>query len=1046
MSIYFQFRRLPLVLALQAVFAVPALAQFTVTSGTTDTNAKTLTGAAGVVQSNATLTTNSGTVTVTVAAGTSTITNSGTISQTVTARTINNSAAATLTITNNSGATISAAAADAIKIDNVGSRLTLTNEGSILVITSAFDSGQAIDMKKSFTGTSTITNGSVVGSAALIQSNGSDGIRIGSKTTVVNYGSIIGNGKTNTSSGSADGIDDDEKTQSGMVVSNYGIITGARHGITLKSNLLDATQTQITNYATGRIIGYNGSGVGSDGTGIVTNYGLISGRYAGEGNIFTSAGVASLNGDGDGVDIDGQGTVNNYGTIEGQNGGGVDSGGRPNGGDGVAMGGGTVNNYAGAVIWGKSNGILVDDGANGTDTVNPGANKNRGTTDGVPSVATITNSGTITGDRKVAIGLVGDWNDTITNNATGVITGGLDTQQVDKLSTDVTQTAGAAIQMGAGNDTLVNYGRIEGKNGLAIDMGAGDDTLKLFNGGSTGVVIGTIVGGTGTDTLETGGTQTFATGTVTGFERFIVRDGSTTFNYGLGAVTSAQIDSGATLQVNGALSTTGDFTVNGTFKASTDVAMRTITVGGNYAQGAAGVLEAGLGAANQSDTITTTGTGVVTDGATITPIHRAYATNGATYTLVSAGGGLTVTPANLVISNSAMVSHALSKVGGDLVLTATRASSVTSLAPVGLGALGSVLDGLGQGGSNAANSLLGALDTLPTAQAVGDALRQLLPESNGASQHASQQASGTIFSAFSSRIDAARTGLAMAPSGLAAGDSVNRRAWVQGVGASGEQDSRASENGYKTRATGIAGGIEVDRSAREVMGVSLGYTQAGSAGTGTGAGDNVRVDAMHVGGYLSQNDPGMTLDVAVVLGYNNYRSERAVVFSGFSEQLTGDYAGWQLGGRIEAGFPFAIAPQWSGRWLAGARASYSATNGYTESGSAAVAQQIDGASAKSLQSVLGIEFNHELATKSFLQFRTSYLHEFASSPSVSATMVAGGPSFTTAGGEPNREALQFGIGYRFLTKDGVTMTMGYDAEVKEKYLFHQLNARAVWLF
>ncbi|MFX6019081.1 hypothetical protein ABTF08_19585, partial [Acinetobacter baumannii] len=91
-----------------------------------------------------------------------------------------------------------------------------------------------------------------------------------------------------------------------------------------------------------------------------------------------------------------------------------------------------------------------------------------------------------------------------------------------------------AVQMGGGNDTLINYGRIEGKNGLAIDMGDGDDSLQLLGG----TVIGTINGGAGIDTLTTGGTQTFAAGVLSGFENYIVRDGVTRFNYDLGTVSN----------------------------------------------------------------------------------------------------------------------------------------------------------------------------------------------------------------------------------------------------------------------------------------------------------------------------------------------------------------------------------------------------------------------------------------------------------------------------------------------------------------------------
>ena len=414
---------------------------------------------------------------------------------------------------------------------------------------------------------------------------------------------------------------------------------------------------------------------------------------------------------------------------------------------------------------------------------------------------------------------------------------------------------------------------------------------------------------------------------------------------------------------------------------------------------------------------------------------------------ISITGGSTVSTSSATTGGFTGSQFGITGVTGGLVLNRKVTSRLTGSAARGFSGLGNALDSLGQSGNTATASLLDAVNNLPSSQAVSDALKQIAPESNGASQQASQKSSGSIFSALSSRISAARSGLAMAPTGLSAGDGVSgRRSWVQGVGASGEQGARAEENGYKTASTAIAGGIEVDRSAREVAGVLVAYTKGNSTGTGAGTGDNVKLNGTHVGGYFSQTDPGMTLDLALLLGYNSYRSERQVEFSGFSERLTGNYSGWQLGGQTEAGFPFALAPQWSGLWLAGARAGYSVTNAYTEQGSEAVAQQVNRTTYKSLQSVLGVQLDQTLGNNSFLQYRTRYLHEFADSPSTTARMVAGGSSFSSPTSKANRDALQIGLGYRHLTKDGVTFKLEYDAEVKEKYSGHQLSARLIWAF
>src|SRR5262249_51234552 len=154
-----------------------------------------------------------------------------------------------------------------------------------------------------------------------------------------------------------------------------------------------------------------------DGSATITNHGLIS------GNAFQS-------GDADGVDVDSAIVLDNYGRIEG------------NGSDGVAMGGGVVNNYAGAEIYGVSYGILVDNSDGGAAF----------------AATTIVNAGTIEGASGEAINIVGNFADTLSNS--GTIIGG--------------------VSMGGGDDVLTNSGTMTATGGSAIDMGAGDDTVTML--------------------------------------------------------------------------------------------------------------------------------------------------------------------------------------------------------------------------------------------------------------------------------------------------------------------------------------------------------------------------------------------------------------------------------------------------------------------------------------------------------------------------------------------------------------------------------------
>lgn len=1068
-----QLRPLPLVLALQAIFALPsyavALPDVTIAAGAPTTAAQSLTANNAVVQQGGSLIVSSPTTTaaITVNAGTSTITNSGTISQTTGGRAIDANAASTiLRIDNNVGGVINAVGDVTIRVGKATDKFVINNQGTISQTGISAGGKRAIKVDVDFTTTGNqIINGSTANTRATISSTGDDAMRLGSNTTLTNYGQIFSTGLVNTKCAdylgttncpssalsAADGVAI-ENGMKNVAILNYGSITGPRHGIdggdpvaasadsdligverlivtaangdgVLFDKVVNGVTTSVTiinpvviNYAGGTITGNNGSGVGFDGHGVVINYGTITGQYAGAGKVYDHGGLGltTSNGDGDGVDIDGVAYIENYGRIQGLGAGGFDSGGSPNGADGIAAGGGTIINHAGATIYGASKGILIDDGSDGTSVVS-----GRGTATATGANVIIVNEGTITGEKKVAVGLVGNFNDALTNAATGIITGGADAMRLGENNSTV---AGAAIQMGAGDDTLTNYGRIEGKNGLAIDMGTGNDTLRLFGGS----VIGSIDGGTGTNILETNGTQIFADGALRNFQNITVL--------------------GFNLRVNGSFATT-NLTVNGTLQAPDSGAFRTINIAGNYVQAATGVLEARVGANGASDKLAVTSGATLTDGATIRPILNGYVTDGTTYTLVNAGT-LTATVANLKLdSTSNFLTYTLVKDGNDLKLVAHREQSLATLAPQNGAAFTSGIQTALSTGSQASVNLLNALESLPNAEAVRKATSQLAPETNAAAQSASNAAQGSVFSAFDNRIDSARSGgpLAMGKTGLAGGDSVGNRFWLQGLAAIAKQDARKGANGYDLDAQGIAVGYEMDLNTRDMVGFSGGYTQAGSDGKESGAGDDTGVKSIHVGAYFSRTDTSYTLDAGVAVSANRYSSQRTVTIPGFTETLNGKYSGYQVGARVEYGIPFALDEKWSGRWLMGARVGYLDNGAYSESGGAS-AQNVASASANSVQSVFGVEFVNKLSAASSATLRARYLHEFADTPAINATFASGGPSFRLDGVQPGRDALQLGLGYRNVTTQGTTIAIGYDMEIKDKYLGHQLTAKAIWNF
>jgi hypothetical protein len=429
--------RAGLLAAVAAIAVSPAFATpFTVSTVPPDANAtsaKTLAnGETGTVTSSGILQVSSDPV-ITLQGG-ATITNSGTIQSTNAAngRAIRQNTAGnfSISLTNNAGALITSNG-DTFQINkNTGTgTVTVTNAGTIRSVGTGANNGQALDFDAdtTTTGSITITNQAT----GIISSADADAIRPGNRSVVNNAGQIISSFTTaNAPTGNDSGNDGVQFGSNTGTVNNLagGSITAARHGITGDKG--------VTINNAGTITGADGSGINIDttvtaDTTTISNHGTITGNAA--------------TADGDGIDVDRTVALDNFGTIRAA---GIAQGGNIN--EALAVGGGTINNFAGATIRSDQRAITVDDSNLGNAF----------------AATTINNHGTIRGDNGEAIKITSTFANTLLND--GTILG--------------------SVVMGAGDDT-VKLGPGSIIQGL-IDGGAGIDTIEILDPPATSVHLG----------------------------------------------------------------------------------------------------------------------------------------------------------------------------------------------------------------------------------------------------------------------------------------------------------------------------------------------------------------------------------------------------------------------------------------------------------------------------------------------------------------------------------------------------------------------------
>lgn len=478
--------RLAVALALVGVSA-QAGAGFIVDGTVTD--AQTLTSGTGVIAPAGILSVGGSAIAIAVT-GSADIVNSGVVEQTGTGRALRlDRDNLTLGVVNEAGARIVSADADTFQANRSNATVSLDNRGGLRSLNASRGGAQAVDWNAISAGSNTVANRA----GGLIEATAADAVRPGANGFIDNAGTIAalpvaeGAAPNRIASGS-DGVD--AQSRGGVQILNTGSIAG-RHGIT-GGNDDNPFSISVTNESAGAIEGVNGSGINIDGAGstaTVVNRGSIVGRF--DATRFDS-------GDGDGVDVDGILDLDNAGLIRG-----IDASGGSNP-EGVSIGGGTVVNRAGARIVGEG---TLDNGAKGQGLLADDSNG------GSALAATqVVNSGLIRGFQGFAVKLIGDFADTLDNQAGGTLQGA---------------GSEAAVQTGGGNDRVRNAGAIVGEGGLALDLGDGDDTLTIDGGAAS--IVGSVSGGAGTDALilDPGAGRAFAyQGVIGSFATAEVKSGS----------------------------------------------------------------------------------------------------------------------------------------------------------------------------------------------------------------------------------------------------------------------------------------------------------------------------------------------------------------------------------------------------------------------------------------------------------------------------------------------------------------------------------------
>lgn len=879
------------------------------------------------------------------------------------------------TIYNRSGGQI-LGANDALRIDSnfVSGSLLIDNSG---VIRSTTGQGLDLDALRSDGVKTTIINRA----GGLIRGDASDGMKTGANATITNYGEIS-TGDSHNADKKFDGIDID--SASGVSVTNYGVISGGRHGITTD---LGAT---LINY--GQITGRNGSGFGSDGDGTVINHGTITGAYSG----------LQANGDGDGVDIDKVAHIENYGTIQGIGAGGVDKGGFANGSEGIALGGGYILNASNALISGADSAILVDDGSGGSGL----------------AATTLENFGTIQGLNGFGVKFVGDFADNVINGGT------------------ISGSNGLALDLGSGNDslTLRNGSRFVG----VVDGGSGYDRVVMEDaaGGRFGA-------SRNFEWLEVKQGAWTLSGSGDFSDGGAVRNGATLINQG-SIAGNLTVDAGGVYAGGGSVD---NLNVNGTLRTDTGLGRATIVhdlnmgsagtlaYGVNADGSSAPVQVGGIANLNGATLAVNPGSGTYPWQSHYTVLQAAQV-NG-TFGKVSSDYAF-LTPTLAYTPTQVDLTYTRNDVAfNEFATTGNGTNAANSLASIGKdNALYNALLNTSQSSAGAAiEQLAGASNANLTSATLG-ASSQV-----GSSMLSAMQQMGASPGLLVG-LDQRDTPVLAANGVPSEARNLNDpnargRLWLQGIGGYGKLDGEHGSSGLEQRTKGSVLGADWSLNPAWRLGVLGGYSKTDLDATGVDG----NVESWHAGVYaLHQNGP-IALRFGAAYSGHQGESKRTIAFNGFSDRPKGDYDADSQQAFAELGYAMG-----SGRLSAEPFASLGYQryhrDSYKEKGGAA-ALQVDSQTQDNFSSTFGLRLAHLSSLDNGMsvtpRMAAGWKHTYGDvSSSTRQAFITGGTAFSVDGSSLDRDSLVLEAGLDVGISARHTLGVGYSGEIGSNSRNHGL--------
>lgn len=265
--------------------------------------------------------------------------------------------------------------------------------------------------------------------------------------------------------------------------------------------------------------------------------------------------------------------------------------------------------------------------------------------------------------------------------------------------------------------------------------------------------------------------------------------------------------------------------------------------------------------------------------------------------------------------------------------------------------------------------------------------------------------------------------------------------WVRGVGEFGRRASGSEVTGFGYHTGGVVGGVDYQPRPDVVLGLGTAYL--GSSLNWNNNGGQARVNNAKFGLYATYFTPRFFLDGVFTGGVNWTTAQRYLEFPGVARLAGSNQTGHDLALHLQGGVNLPVAgceltP------LARLSYFYLSQDAFTEQGADSLNLTVQGFSAHTVRSQLGLRAGRTFVTRGDVCFRPelqlAWAHDFPlDNRVINAGLTELGGTFPVNGFRGETDSLLAGVGLSTSLTKGLSITGRYDAEIGRGFQAQTVN-------